>query len=165
MLKKILALLLVVLMAAPAIVACGNTSDTPKQTINYETEEGGEENAEEDPLIGEIDEYVAELASQYSFKGETFAWIGPNGWEAPEKDEETGDAVDDARYFRQREIEDAYGREEVPYTCRVGVARRRVRSPRCAGESVAHRRRARRVAGGRARQGAGDSGGGKGGWR
>ena len=32
---------------------------------------------------------------------------------SPRKDEETGDAVDDARYFRQMEIEDAFGVEWV----------------------------------------------------
>ncbi len=111
MLKKILSLLLVVLMVAPAIVACGNdTSNDPKNTINYETDDAvGGDGEDEDPLIGEIDEHIDELASQFSFKGKTFTWMGPNGWQSPEKDEETGDAVSDAMYFRQREIEDAFG--------------------------------------------------------
>ena len=86
MLKKILALLLVVLMVLPAVVACNDNGDSPKQTINYETDDvGGGDSQEEDPLIGEIDEYIDELSSQYNFKGETFTWIGPNGWEAPER--------------------------------------------------------------------------------
>ena len=115
MLKKILALLLVVLMVAPAIVSCGNdTSDDPKNTINYDTDDAvGGDGEDEDPLIGEIDEHIDELASQFNFKGKTFTWIGPNGWESPTEDEETGDAVSDARYFRQREIEDAFGLEWV----------------------------------------------------
>ncbi|MBR5447099.1 MAG: hypothetical protein IKV40_01610, partial [Clostridia bacterium] len=114
MLKKILVLLLVILMVVPAIVSCGDSGEEPKNTINYDTEAGGEdEETEEDPLIAEIDEHIGELSTLFSFKGETFTWIGPGGWEAPEKDEETGDAVDDAMYFRQREIEDAFGLDWV----------------------------------------------------
>ncbi len=109
MLKKLLALLLVLLMVVPAIVSCNDSGDDNKQTINYETDDaiGGDE--EEDPLIPVIDEYVDELAAQHNFKGETFTWIGPNGWQSPTEDEETGDAVSDAMYYRQLEIEEAYG--------------------------------------------------------
>ena len=114
MLKKILVLLLVILMVVPAIVSCGDSGEEPKNTINYDTEAGGEdEETEEDPLIADIDEHMGELSTLFSFKGETFTWIGPGGWEAPEKDEETGDAVSDAMYFRQREIEDAFGLDWV----------------------------------------------------
>ncbi|MBR4933523.1 MAG: hypothetical protein IKZ03_03610 [Clostridia bacterium] len=113
MLKKILVLLLVILMVVPAIVSCGDSGEEPKNTINYDTEAGGEdEETEEDPLIAEIDEHMGELSSLFSFKGKTFTWLGPS-WQAPEKDEETGDAEDDAMYFRQRDIEDMFGLEWV----------------------------------------------------
>ncbi len=110
MLKKILALLLVLLMTAPAIVACGDTGNEQKSTVGYETEDAGEnEPADTDPLMGEIDEYIEELAAIYTdLKGKTFTNFGI-GWEAPEKDEETGDVMSDAFYFRQREIEEAFG--------------------------------------------------------
>ena len=109
MLKKILVLLLVILMVVPAIVSCGDSGEEPKNTINYDTEAGGEdEETEEDPLIAEIDEHMGELSTLFSFKGKTFTWLGPS-WQAPEKDEETGDAEDDAMYFRQRDIEDMFG--------------------------------------------------------
>lgn len=113
MLKKILALLLVLVMIVPAIVACNDSDDDTANSINYDTEEGAEYDEEEDPLIAEVDERINDLASQYNFNGETFTWIGPNGWEAPDEDEETGDAVSDAKYYRQLEIEEAFGLEWV----------------------------------------------------
>ena len=110
MLKKILALLLVVLMVVPVMVSCGDKTEKPGNSIDYNTEAKGDADAdeEEDPLIAEIDDHVSELATNYNFKGKTFTWIGPDGWEAPVEDEETGDVESDAMYFRQREIEDKF---------------------------------------------------------
>ena len=111
MLKKILALLLVILMIAPAIVACGNETEEPGGDINYDETEGSVDDSddEDDPLIGEINDHVSEIVTQFNFKGKTFTWIGPDGWESPTEDEEMGDAESDAMYFRQREIEDKFG--------------------------------------------------------
>lgn len=117
MFKKILALILVILMIAPAMVACKDDGDAKDKTVvDYgDTDETGgiEDEEEEDPLMTVIDKHVDEIASEFSFKGSTFTWIGPDGWEAPAEDEETGDAEDDAMYFRQRAIEDAFGIEWI----------------------------------------------------
>ncbi len=112
MLKKILSLILALLMLVPMAVSCGNDTDGPAgQNVpgNADTENGGQANAdeEEDPLISVIDEYTDELSSKYSFKGESFSNFGI-GWQAPTKEEETGDVRSDAYYYRQREIEELY---------------------------------------------------------
>ncbi len=57
-----------------------------------------------DPESQEIMDYVDDLAAKYDFSGQTFTWIG-SGSQAPEYLEETGDIVNDALYFRQRDIE------------------------------------------------------------
>lgn len=57
-----------------------------------------------DPESQEIMDYVDDLAANYDFSGQTFTWIG-GGSQAPEFLEETGDIVNDALYFRQRDIE------------------------------------------------------------
>ncbi len=110
MIKKLIALLLVLLMVVPMAVACGdNKKDNGNET---ETETDGELSVdidEKDPLISVIDEHIEELSSQFSFKGETFTWIGPRNFLAPETNEETGIVTDDAMYYRQRDIEDAFG--------------------------------------------------------
>ena len=112
MAKKLFALILVILMILPSIVSCGGKTQKPGGGINYDetgNNGGSVDGTEDDPLIAVINDHVADIASQVKFKGETFTWLGPAGWQAPEKDEETGDAVSDAMYFRQREIEDALG--------------------------------------------------------
>ncbi len=112
MLKKILSLILVLLMIVPMAVSCGNNSDKPGvqdgsdiTDSSNDTDETSDE--EKDPLIDEIDTHIKELASMYNFKGKTFTNFGI-GWQAPEKDAETGDVMSDAFYFRQREIEEAF---------------------------------------------------------
>ncbi len=109
--KKLLALVLVLLMVVPFMAAC-NSSDNGKKPVSTnsstETDAGENDPADTDPLMGEIDEYIEELAAIYTdLKGKTFTNFGI-GWEAPTKDEETGDVMSDAYYFRQREIEDAF---------------------------------------------------------
>ncbi len=109
--KKLLALVLVLLMVVPFMAAC-DSSDNGKKPVSTnsgtETDAGENDPADTDPLMGEIDEHIEELAGIYTdLKGKTFTNFGI-GWEAPTKDEETGDVMSDAYYFRQREIEDAF---------------------------------------------------------
>ncbi len=110
--KKLLALVLVLLMVVPFMAACGS-SDNEKQPVSTssgtDTDAGENGSDDTDPLMGEIDEYIDELSAAYTdLKGKTFTNFGI-GWEAPTKEEETGDVMSDAYYFRQREIEDAFG--------------------------------------------------------
>ncbi len=103
-------MILALLVITPAIVACKDSSnDQNYGADDVETEYSGEEEADADPLIPVINEYIADLAADYNFKGTTFSWIGPAGWQAPAADEETGNTTDDAMYFRQRELEEKFG--------------------------------------------------------
>lgn len=111
MTKKLLALILAILMVLPAIVSCGGKTEKPSGGINYDESANNDvdtDDEEEDPLIPIIDDHVSEIASQVNLKGKTFTWIGPDGWQAPVEDEETGDVESDAMYYRQREIEDKF---------------------------------------------------------
>lgn len=110
MAKKILALVLALIMLAMCMVACGsdqNDGGSPVYTEGSSDTEDSGASEDEDPLIAEIDEYIDELSASYNLKGKTFTYFGI-GWEAPEKDQETGDVQSDAFYFRQREIEEAF---------------------------------------------------------
>ncbi len=111
MTKKLLALILAILMVLPAIVSCGGKTEKPSGGINYgeSANDDVDVDEEEDPLIDEVNNHVDEIASQFNFKGKTFTWMGPDSWEAPKEDEETGDVEDDAMYYRQRDIEDKFG--------------------------------------------------------
>ena len=55
----------------------------------------------------EINEYVDGLASSNNFEGKTFVWIG-GGSQIPYADEETGNILSDALYYRQRDIEEKF---------------------------------------------------------
>ncbi len=109
MTKKIISLVLALIMLVLCMASCGPKDEKPNSpdyTGNgTETEDVGTD--EDDPLIGEINNYIEELSNDYNFKGKTFTYFGI-GWEAPEKEEETGDVMSDAFYFRQREIEEAF---------------------------------------------------------
>ena len=59
------------------------------------------------PELAAIDEYVDSLASDYDFSGQTFTWIG-GGSQAPEDLIETGDILNDALYYRHRDIEEKF---------------------------------------------------------
>lgn len=111
MFKKILSFLLVMLMIVTVTVSCGNDPEKPNsQTDSGLTDSDNEGTSDtiDDPLFAEIDEYIDELSATYNFKGKTFTNFGI-GWQAPEKEEETGNVMSDAFYFRQRAIEEAFG--------------------------------------------------------
>ena len=112
MLKKLIAMLLVLLMVVPMLASCGG--DKPKETEAQTTKkEPGAILDSEDPdakVNAEIDAYIEELAATNKFNGKTFTYIG-GGSQAPDPDTdgETGDVEKDAFYFRQRAIEENFG--------------------------------------------------------
>lgn len=109
MLKKLIALTLVILMVLPMIVACGDDKK-PTQTAAPVGQGGQEESLspEEKAEREQIMKYVDALAEDNDFAGKTFTWIG-GGTQAPEVAEETGDIAQDALYYRQRDIEEKFG--------------------------------------------------------
>ena len=110
MLKRLIALTLVILMVLPMVVACGDKKETAATTGVSLNNSGGakEELSEEDKKErAEIMAYVDELASENDFSGKSFTWIG-GGSQAPEETEETGDIAQDALYYRQRDIEEKF---------------------------------------------------------
>jgi len=110
MAKKIICVTLALLITLPFLAACGEKKESVQTNQNI-----GTDKVDTDPLVGEIDEYVSDLAEEYNFNGKKFTWIG-GGVEAPKVDEETGDVQNDALYNRQREIEEKFGVSWVNYT-------------------------------------------------
>ncbi|MBR6808270.1 MAG: extracellular solute-binding protein [Clostridia bacterium] len=91
----------------------GQLENVPTQSENAE----GEQNPSAvpvDPELKEIDDYVDELAAEYNFGGKTFTFVG-GGSQAPSDDYETGDTVNDALYYRQRDIEEKFDVEFCNY--------------------------------------------------
>ena len=106
MAKRIIALVMLLCMALPMFVACGDDK-APASTTGVVF--GGQNNsATVDPEIKEVDAYVSELAAEQkaSVQGKTFTWIGVG---VTEETEETGDLEEDALYFRQRDLEEIFG--------------------------------------------------------
>ena len=104
--KTILALILVVLMVMPLLVSCGDDKKPGNNSSSTETTTG----SNVDPEVAEIDEYVSDLASNANFSGSTFAYIGKGvTLNVPEVEEESGNLLSDAVYYRQREIEELFG--------------------------------------------------------
>ena len=94
--KKILslalcALILVSLLASWSKVDNGSKAENAANNTSSEN-------------ASEIDEYISYLAEKNNFSGKTFTWIG-GGSQAPTADEESGDILSDALYYRQRDIE------------------------------------------------------------
>ena len=88
MAKRIIALVMLLCMALPMFVACGDDK-APASTTGVAF--GGQNNsAAVDPEIKEVDAYVSELAAEQkaSVEGKTFTWIGVG---VTEETEETGD--------------------------------------------------------------------------
>lgn len=99
--KTILSMILAFLMVASLLVSCGEKSnDSPKQTTA---------NANVDPEIKAIDDYVATIAQNSSFDGQSFTYIGRQSDNFPTEYEETGNLLSDAVYKRQRDIEEIFG--------------------------------------------------------
>lgn len=99
--KKILAMLLVLVMALSVLVSCKEDEKVTESTTGEANEGEGE--------FAEIDNYVSDLASQYSFDGATFNIIGSPATIYPENPEVTGNLENDALYSRVVDIEENFG--------------------------------------------------------
>ena len=99
--KKILAMLLVLVMALSVLVSCKEDKKVTESTTGEANEGEGE--------FAEIDNYVSDLASQYSFDGATFNIIGSPEAIYPENPEVTGNLENDALYSRVVDIEENFG--------------------------------------------------------
>ena len=86
----------------------GDGEEKPAQTVHQTTGEADVPVSPQlPPELAAIDEYVDSLASDYDFSGQTFTWIG-GGSQAPEDLIETGDILNDALYYRHRDIEEKF---------------------------------------------------------
>lgn len=102
--KRVTALIFALLLASSVLVSCGSTG-------RVDVNNGAGVPATGTGITGEsaeIDSYVDQLSRKYDCMGESFTWIG-GGSQAPVEEEDTGDIMSDALYFRQREIEDKFG--------------------------------------------------------
>ncbi|MBR6807876.1 MAG: hypothetical protein IKM46_05790 [Clostridia bacterium] len=105
MAKRIIALVMLLCMALPMFVACG---EEKKESVSTTSPLFSQNTKEEDPEIAKVEAYIAELATEQkaSVEGKTFTWIGVGVTDA---EEETGDLEEDALYYRQRDLEDIFG--------------------------------------------------------
>ena len=101
--KTILALILAFLMILPLLVSCGKGGDTENKTTETT------ETKPVDPETAEIDEYVAGIAQNVDYSGQTFTYLMRQLDDVPIVEEETGSLLSDAMYFRQRELEEVFG--------------------------------------------------------
>ena len=109
--KKITAMIFAVLMIMSAFTSCGSSGDGSAASV-VSLPVTDDSTGEED--MSEINDYVDKLAKRYDFSGESFTWIG-GGSQAPTEEEDTGDIMSDALYFRQREIEEKFNIEWSNY--------------------------------------------------
>ena len=109
MVKRIIALVMVVCMALPMFVACGDDKNSSATTAAPIVPGNTDK---DDPEIIAVNNYVNDLASEQkaSVEGKTFTWIGVG---VTKETEETGDLEEDALYFRQRDLEDIFGIEWI----------------------------------------------------
>lgn len=97
--NRLLAAILVSLMCISLLAACsGGGEESESSSVSVDT----------DGQYSEIDEYVASLANEVSFDGETFSIVGKNS-DHCEFEEETGNLENDALYYRMRELEEIFG--------------------------------------------------------
>ena len=101
--KTILALILALLMVMPLLVSCGDEGGSGTET-NEVTE-----TKKVDPVTAEIDGYVADIAENVDFSGETFTYLMRQLEDVTIEEEETGSLLSNAMYYRQREIEEIFG--------------------------------------------------------
>lgn len=103
--KNILVMLLVALLVAPTLMACGNTENetTQSETTTDTAEDAGADTTEEDERS--MQDEVPEL----DFGGASFRSIVQESTEYEIYiEEETGDALKDALYYRNRDIEERF---------------------------------------------------------
>ena len=102
--KKITAFIMALLLTSSVLVSCGSTGKPGTNNGAYVPATGTGITGES----AELDSYVDNLSRKYDCMGESFTWIG-GGSQAPKEEEDTGDIMSDALYFRQREIEEKFG--------------------------------------------------------
>lgn len=100
MAEKILSLVLASLLLVACLASCSNGGDSAASSENASVQTDAE--------FSEIDEYVASLANEYSYDGDTFTVVGKIG-DHCEHEEDTGNLENDALYRRMREIEEKFG--------------------------------------------------------
>lgn len=100
--KTVLSLVLALLMVLPMLASC-SSGNSGTQTSDSTTA------PQIDPATQAIDDYVAGIAENVNFSGETFTYIGRQSDNFPVEYEETGNLLSDAVYKRQRELEDIFG--------------------------------------------------------
>ena len=100
---RLLAILLCLVMTVSVLTACG--SEKEKTYLGSDTGTG---NAGSDETFAYVDEYVADLAKNFTYNGDTFSVVGKGG-DHCEEPEITGNLENDALYNRMREIEETFG--------------------------------------------------------
>ena len=105
--NRLMALLLSSLLCITCLAAC-SSGGTDEENTTAVIETGGD--------YGEIDKYVASLANEASFDGESFTIVGKFG-DHCEFEEDTGNLENDALYRRMRELEDTFGIEYKYIMC------------------------------------------------
>ncbi len=107
MAKKYIIKILPVLLAVLILASCLQTPEVPEQTAEHT---GAPETAapSEDGEFSEIDDYVRHLAEGSDFEGRSFVYLDGEG-PLEGEEEETGNTVNDALYYRMREIEEIFG--------------------------------------------------------
>lgn len=105
--NRLLAAILVSLMCISLLAACSDGGEkSESSSISVDT----------DGQCSEIDKYVASLANEASFDGESFTIVGKFG-DHCEFEEDTGNLENDALYRRMRELEDTFGIEYKYIMC------------------------------------------------
>ncbi len=100
--KRIVSIFLVLLMLLPALVSCNKDK-------NQKSGDGLNADVYNTDSDKKIIEYVNDLASEADYSGETFTYYGGQQENLPVEEEETGDLLSDALFYRTRDIEDLFG--------------------------------------------------------
>ena len=110
MTTRVFSIILAVITAVSLLASCGKVNKEESTETGASTVQKSE-----DPIVAEIDDYLAKLSNEHNFDGRTFTWIGSGG-EAPTDEEETGSVENDAFYYRQRDLEGLFGIDWINYT-------------------------------------------------
>lgn len=112
--KKITAIILSLILVIMVFASCGdNGKKNNKKETGRETETISESETQVDSDAALVDDYVDSLAASHKYDGDTFVFTGRIGQNFPTAEEETGDVVSDAIYYRQRDIEEKFGLDWV----------------------------------------------------
>ena len=110
MTTRVFSIILAVITAVSLQASCGKVNKEESTETGASTVQKSD-----DPIVAEIDDYLAKLSNEHNFDGRTFTWIGSGG-EAPTDEEETGSVENDAFYYRQRDLEGLFGIDWINYT-------------------------------------------------